>query len=391
MIYKNRITKSFSYLLIFLLVISSFPQNPHAIEYSAKTEISKKDGEYLVDTKISNILEDQEYVDVLIELKEQIDTRVVAENTTHLLTSQIKKSEYDLKIRTAIVDKLETLANKSQKEILQQLSLFEATGEVKNVKSFYIVNMVAATVSKSALEVLAKRKDIVSIHLDDKIEIDLPTITANISSQPTNTDNIEWGVKQVGAPEVWEEYGVDGQGVVVGLIDTGVSWEHEALKEKWRGYDPNNPNNPNSSGNWFDAVNGNSMPYDIASIPHGSHVLGTILGQDPAGENKIGVAPGAQWIAAKAFTADGGQDSWLLAAGQFMLAPNGDPLLAPDIINNSWGGQPGRDEWYRTMVQAWRNAGILPVFSGGNKGPGSGTVAPSFELPGKLCGCCNRF
>src|SRR5690625_206051 len=123
--------------------------------------------------------------------------------------------------------------------------------------------------------------------------------------------------------------------------------------ENWRGYDPNNPEHPDPVGNWFDAVEGRSLPYDMAENPHGTHVLGTILGKDPNGENIIGVAPGAQWIAAKAFTLQGGQNSWLLAAGEFMIAPNGNPDLAPDIINNSWGGARGLDEWYRPMVQAW--------------------------------------
>src|SRR5699024_12646608 len=98
------------------------------------------------------------------------------------------------------------------------------------------------------------------------------------------------------------------------MIDTGADWTHEALKEKWRGYNPADPDNPNPEGNWFDAVNGRSMPYDIPSSPHGSHVMGTILGQDPEGNNKIGVAPGARWIAAKAFEASGGYDNWLIAA-----------------------------------------------------------------------------
>src|SRR5699024_9931458 len=120
-------------------------------------------------------------------------------------------------------------------------------------------------------------------------------------------------------------------------------------------------------GNWFDAVNGRDMPYDVPSVPHGSHVMGTILGQDPDGTNKIGVAPGAKWIAAKAFTEEGGYDNWLIAAGEWMLEPGGDPNLAPDVINNSWGGGSGRDDWYRDMVESWRAAGIVPVFAAGNE------------------------
>lgn len=37
-----------------------------------------------------------------------------------------------------------------------------------------------------------------------------------------------------------------------------------------------------------------------------------------------------------------------------------------DVVNNSWGGGPGLDEWFRPVVQAWRDAQIFPEFSAGN-------------------------
>lgn len=115
---------------------------------------------------------------------------------------------------------------------------------------------------------------------------------------------------------------MDGTGVVVGTIDTGATWNHPALQAKWRGYNADGTTNPD--GNWFDPINGTTMPVDEPSIPHGTHVLGTILGQEPDGSNKVGAAPGAKWITAKAFTPQGGYDDDILAAAQWMLAPGGD-------------------------------------------------------------------
>ena len=117
------------------------------------------------------------------------------------------------------------------------------------------------------------------------------------------------------------------------------------------------------------------MPYDILESSL-APVLGTILGQEPDGSNKIGVAPGARWIAAKAFSADGGFENDLIAAGQWMLAPGGDPTQAPDVINNSWGGDTGEDEWFRDIVRAWRAAEIVPVFSAGNQAQGEPKPRP---------------
>ena len=104
--------------------------------------------------------------------------------------------------------------------------------------------------------------------------------------------------------------------------------------------------------------------------------MGTMVGGDGPGPfaPDIGVAPGAQWIAAKGCEDLGCSEEALLSSGQWILAPtdlageNPDPSKRPDIVNNSWGGGPG-DPFYLDVVQAWRAAGIIPVFSSGNPGP----------------------
>src|SRR5699024_334540 len=126
--------------------------------------------------------------------------------------------------------------------------------------------------------------------------------------------------------------------------------------------------------------------YAYDSTSHGTHVMGTMVGAEADGSNQIGVAPGAQWIASKVFNAAGETtDSILLDAGEWMLAPGGDASKAPDVINNSWGGGPGIDEWYLDMVKAWRAAEIFPAFAAGNittanpGGPGSVATPANYE------------
>ncbi|MGM0836112.1 MAG: cell wall-binding repeat-containing protein [Bacillota bacterium] len=369
-------------LLSFFLIFSTMIGNVGAREANeAEIFLKSKDGnqKVTVSEEVTEAFKKNDYVELLVEMKDQVDSTAVAIQAREQMKAiqHVSPFQQNLQSRYAVVDALKSTAEITQNSLLQSL---EKSEHVKDVKSFYIMNVVYVKATKAVLEELKNHPEVASVRLDSKIEIDWPEMSSsqmeeNIQQAMDESvlqegdSSIEWNINQVEAPRVWSEFGIDGSGVVVGTIDTGAHWSHEALKEKWRGYNPLDPNNPNPVGNWFDAVSNQSMPYDLASIPHGSHVLGTILGQDPAGNNKIGVAPGAKWIAARAFTEQGGQASWLLAAGQFMLAPNGDPSLAPDIVNNSWGGGAGLDEWYRPMVQAWRDAGILPVFSAGNAYP----------------------
>ncbi|WP_202079500.1 S8 family serine peptidase [Caldalkalibacillus salinus] len=411
MVSQRRIWAS---LLIFLLVLSSF--SGLGVQAQSQPDVSfdtieMSSAEEKVSPEVQDAFKEDAFVDVLIKLNSQVDTSQVVTEARQQHTAQTTQYQEKMNVRYAVVDALQTHAKESQKGILTFLEKQQNNGEVKEINAYFIVNMIHAKVSKEVADTLAKRGDVASILPDAHIEIDWPeerqpsqagteessteTEATSTSSQEDEsqgdeprTQSVEWNIDRVEAPAVWDTYGVDGTGVVVGLIDTGADWQHEALMDNWRGYDPQQPENPNPVGNWFDAVNGEEMPYDISSVPHGTHVLGTILGQDPAGNEVIGVAPGAQWIAVKAFTAAGGQSSWLLAAGEYMLAPineNGDPdpSLAPDVINNSWGGGPGLDEWYRPMVQAWRDANILPVFAAGNSSGGSqpGSVSTPANYP----------
>ncbi|MCD8510594.1 MAG: S8 family serine peptidase [Bacillus sp. (in: Bacteria)] len=279
--------------------------------------------------------------------------------------------------RYAIVNALQQTADTSQAQAIQFLEAAKADGKVKSYQSFFIQNIISVTATKDVVEKLSYLPEVAEITLNEII----PAVFPERTDEPAmiTDDGVEWNINQVQAPDAWNEFGITGQGVVVGVIDTGVQWNHPALKENFRGYNPDNPDSPDPTGNWFDGISSSTLPQDTHG--HGTHVTGTVMGQDPSGDNKIGVAPDAQWIAARACSAAGCPQDALLASGQYMLAPNGDASLAPDIVQNSWGGQPGINEWYRPTVQAWRDAGMLPVFSAGNSGPGSQTVTPPANYP----------
>ncbi len=205
---------------------------------------------------------------------------------------------------------------------------------------------------------------------------------AAVQPPKTNEEKIEWNVAKVNAPAVWAQ-GFTGQGVTVGIIDTGVDFQHPALKDKYRGAKADGTVDNNY--NWFDAVGGRTAPYD--DNRHGTHVTGTVMGATADGYH-TGMAPGAKFIASKILSGSGSGTLEGVTKGlEWMLAPrdssgqNPDPTKAPDIVSNSWGTTNGRLEAFRNIAKAFLAAGIEPVFAAGNSGPGAGTVGAPGSYP----------
>jgi len=193
---------------------------------------------------------------------------------------------------------------------------------------------------------------------------------------------LPWNVSHVGAERVWNTLAISGTGVTVAIMDTGVDWQHPALQAQYRGYKPDGLTV--HMGNWF-CTTSEAALYPVDGHGHGTHVAGTAVGRAVGDRPTIGVAPGAQWIAVKTLNDAGwGYDSWIHAAFEWLLAPAGNPALAPDVVNGSWGNQYGASEVFRADVQALWAAGIVPVFAAGNTGPERGTLGSPASYPEAL-------
>ena len=178
----------------------------------------------------------------------------------------------------------------------------------------------------------------------------------------------QWNLKLIGADRVWNELNVRGLGITIGQSDSGVQFDHPELADSYRGHDGDH------HFNWLDPWLGRDAPYDLGG--HGTHTLGSALG------NSVGVAPDAEWFACANLVRNLGNPALYLDCMQFMLAPyplggdplrDGDPTLAADVLNNSWGcpSLEGCDaESLRTGVEALRAAGIFVAVSAGNDGSG---------------------
>ncbi len=255
----------------------------------------------------------------------------------------------------------------------QVRALLQARGQ--RFQPLWIVNGLALEATPELIAALAAEPRVA--HIDYDAVLPLPEIT------PSQISDAEWNIAAVHAPELWE-LGFSGQGVTVAVLDSGVDVSHPDLAAQYRG----------GPGSWFDPYRNTTTPYDVSG--HGTLVTGVILG-DHAGGSAIGVAPGAQWIAAKIFDDnDLAENSKILRAFQWVLDPDGDPATADavaDVVNNSWGFEeaPGTcDSLFRQAIQNLKAAGIAVVFSAGNTGPDRG-VSPANYAESFAVGATNLF
>jgi serine protease AprX len=255
---------------------------------------------------------------------------------------------------------------------------------------FYIVNAILVKGTRQIAEALAARPDVARVegnphiqnHLPQPETVDEAPPQSNAGGRPAT---IEPGIQYTHAPDVWG-LGFTGQGIVVAGADTGVRWTHNALKPHYRGWDGQNADH---DYNWHDSIHdsvgnpcGNDSPEPCDDFFHGTHTIGTAIGDDGAG-NQIGMAPGAKWIACRNMDQNAGTPARYIECMQWFLAPtrigggDPDPTKAPDITNNSWECPPSEGCSANTLqaaVEAQAAAGIMMVSAAQNSGPGCSTV-----------------
>jgi subtilase family serine protease len=268
----------------------------------------------------------------------------------------------------AVANALRNIADKHQGPLKAHLKEQEALGAAERVIPFWIFNGFAVTGPESLIRDLASRPDVREVRLD--IRIPLPSLTHAAGGGAASLN--EWNIETVRAPEVWGlDPAYNGTGAVVGSFDTGVDLTHPDLAPRYRG---------NHQTSWFDPYNEHAVPFDFHG--HGTHTTGTAVGGDASGSN-IGIAPGAVWIAAKAWDDSGvGMASAFHEIFEWFLAPGGNPDNAPDVVNCSWGfEEAGCDTEFLPDIEAWRAAGIFPAFASGNNGPDPGSVRSPGAYP----------
>ena len=170
---------------------------------------------------------------------------------------------------------------------------------------------------------------------------------------------LEKSALQIGANRVWTELGETGDGVKVGIIDSGIDYLHPALGEGF--------GSGKKVAGGFDFVNNDADPMD--DYGHGTHVAAIVAGNSASLK---GVAPGATLYAYKVLNnAGNGKMSDILAAVERCVDPNGDGDTGDrlDVVNMSLGSDGGTpDDPGAVAVNNAVAFGTLFVVAAGNAG-----------------------
>lgn len=178
--------------------------------------------------------------------------------------------------------------------------------------------------------------------------------------------------------------GLDGEGIKVGVIDTGIDYNHPDLKDNYKGgYDfVDNDNDPmeTTREDWIKSGADEYYEESPYYTSHGTHVSGTVAatGKNTDSEFAVtGIAPKADIYGYRVLGPYGFGDSSDILAGIEKSVEDG-----MDVINLSLGIGV-TDPLYPTSV-ACNNAaleGTIPIVANGNAGPEFSTLGSPGASP----------
>ncbi len=167
----------------------------------------------------------------------------------------------------------------------------------------------------------------------------------------------DWGADMVKAPESWAK-GYTGQGVVVAVLDSGVDFNHEDLKDNiWT-----NPNDDANDGyaddiRGWNFVDNNNDVMDRAG--HGTHVSGSIAGEKNS-YGVTGVAYNSKIMPVKVLDDTGSGSYETITKGIYYAVDHG-----ANVINMSLGGG-SENKSMQDALQYASSKNVIVVMAAGN-------------------------
>jgi len=310
-----------------------------------------------------------ERIEVMIVMNEQSDEEYLAK-----LTADLPRREK----RYPVIEELKKLSARTQGPVLERLNNASRDGKVSDITSFWILNAIYCKATPEVIEAVGNIEGVEYIESSN-------IISENIlltKGQPVPVDvlgsrTVEWNIRRVAADSCWA-LGYKGQGIVVGIIDTGCNYNHlDLASHMWS--DVNYPNH-----GWNFELNNNN-PMDVNG--HGTHCSGTIASNGTAGDS-CGMAPQCSLMVCRVRTSlaypmpDTISEANVFGAIQFVISPPLSPTHGADAVSMSLGwylAWTPRRSWWRKAVTNVALAGMPYFIAAGNE-QGSTTCPIPYNL-----------
>lgn len=213
----------------------------------------------------------------------------------------------------------------------------------------------------------------------DAVQAVFPVMTIAIPPEEQSSEKPDMvsALAMTGADIVQSELGYTGNGVQVGILDTGIDYDHPDLGGQGEG--TAFPTDRVSTGHDFvgDDYNSDPSSQDYQPVPHpdsdpddcnghGSHVAGIVGADGDPTENGVrGVSPGVTFGAYRVFGCDGSTDTDIMLDAMEMALDDG-----MDVLNMSVGAAFASWPQYPTAVASDHlvDSGMVVVASAGNDG-----------------------
>ncbi|KXJ87242.1 subtilase [Microdochium bolleyi] len=224
----------------------------------------------------------------------------------------------------------------------------------------------AAAVGQQTVDQLTALPGVLRAWPDEEVHLVAPVSVGKRQQAYSDDEASRYAVHWATGVDKLHERGIFGNGVKIGIVDTGIWYNHSALGGGFgpgfkvaggydlvgKGWAPGGVLQP-----------GVDLPFDEQG--HGSHVAGIVAGSFPA-TGWRGVAPEASLHAYKVFGASGStQNSVVIAA---LLRAFDDGM---DIITASLGGPSGYpDNALAVVANRIAAEGVVVTFAAGNSGVG---------------------
>lgn len=224
-------------------------------------------------------------------------------------------------------------------------------------KTFHLITAISARISDENISKLKKDPNVAYIENDSVY-------------QAADEYTSSWGVAHISSQAVHDQ-GINGTGVKIAVLDTGIDYNHEDLRNNYQGGIGfvQNPDGSVNSGNYDDSYNS-----------HGTHVSGIIAAEKNA-IGVVGVAPNAGIYAVKVLDgSNSGMTSWIIAGIEW--AVNNNMTIATMSLSctpNPYFPEDCNSTALHDAMNNAYNAGLLLVAAGGNTNGGSITYPAAYD------------